>query len=168
MMRRLRHALVVLAAALAALGTPGAHAQSTVRLLVGFPPGGGADAVARALAPRLGEALGAEVVVDNRGGAGGQIAALALKAAPADGSTLFLSLDHTISIVPLVLKSPGYDPARDFVPVAGVATFHNVLAVASTSSASTRRAMIGLMGLPPRARLRISSVMRAGSLSFSR
>lgn len=49
--------------------------------------------------------------------------AQALKAAPADGNTLFLSHDHTITILPLVVKKPGYDPARDFVPVAGFATF---------------------------------------------
>ena len=72
--------------------------------------------------------LGAPVVVENRAGAGGQIAAQALKAAPADGHTLFLTHDHSISILPQVTKNPGFNPSLDFVPVAGFATFANVLA----------------------------------------
>jgi tripartite-type tricarboxylate transporter receptor subunit TctC len=75
--------------------------------------------------------------VDNRGGAGGQIAAQALKTAPADGHTLFLSHDHTISILPLVTKTPGFDPARDFTAVAGFATFVNALAVSGGTPART-------------------------------
>jgi hypothetical protein len=55
------------------------------------------------------------VIVENRAGAGGQIAAQALKAAPADGTTYFLTHDHTVSILPLVVKNPGFDPAKDFV-----------------------------------------------------
>ena len=104
--------------------------EDPVRILVGFPAGGGTDAIARTLAERLKDELGAPVIVENRAGAGGQIAAQALKAAPADGSTYFISHDHTISILPLVVKNPGFDPAQDFVPVAGFATFVNALAVA--------------------------------------
>ena len=106
-------------------------AARPLRILVGFPPGGGSDAIARLLADQLKDLLGAPVLVDNRPGAGGQIAAQALKAAPADGSTLFLSHDHTISILPLVTKNPGFSPAEDFVPVAGVATFVNAFAVSA-------------------------------------
>ena len=84
-----------------------AQAQSgTVKLMVGFPPGGGTDAIARILADKLKDQLAATVIVENRAGAGGQIAAQALKAAPADGSTFFLSHDHTVSILPLVVKNP--------------------------------------------------------------
>lgn len=107
-----------------------AQAQpGTVKLLVGFPPGGGTDTIARILADKLKEPLGSPVMVENRAGAGGRIAAQALKAAPADGGTFFLSHDHTVSILPLVMKNPGFDPARDFVAVAGFATFVNALAV---------------------------------------
>ena len=107
-----------------------AQAQTgTIRLLVGFPAGGGTDAIARTLAEKLKDTLGTNVIVENRGGAGGQIAAQALKAAPADGSTFLLSHDHTISILPLVVKNPGFEPAHDFVAVAGFATFVNALAV---------------------------------------
>ena len=65
------------------------------------------------------------------------MAAQALKAAPADGHTLFLSHDHSISILPQVVKNPGFDPATDFVPVAGFATFANVLAVSGGTPART-------------------------------
>lgn len=106
-----------------------AQAQpSVIRLMVGFPAGGGTDAIARVLAEQLGPALGANVIVENKAGAGGQIAAQALKIAPKDGSVLFLSHDHTISILPLVLKNPGFNPQQDFTPVAGFASFANGLA----------------------------------------
>jgi tripartite-type tricarboxylate transporter receptor subunit TctC len=117
----------------------GALAQPArqVRILVGFPPGGGTDAIARLLADRLKDALGAPVIVENRPGAGGQLAAQALKAAAPDGSTLFISHDHTISILPLVTKNPGFDPARDFVPVAGFASFVNAFAVPAGTPAKS-------------------------------
>ena len=115
-----------------------AQAQSgPIKLMVGFPPGGGTDAIARILADKLKDQMGVPVLVDNKAGAGGQIAAQALKAAPADGNTLFLSHDHTITILPLVVKNPGYDSARDFVPVAGFATFANGLAVSGGTPAKT-------------------------------
>ena len=115
-----------------------AQAQSgTVKLMVGFPPGGGTDAIARILAEKLKDQLGTTVIVENRAGAGGQIAAQALKAASADGSTFFLSHDHTISILPLVVKNPGFDPAHDFAAVAGFATFVNALAVSGGTPAKS-------------------------------
>ena len=113
-----------------------AHAQpGSVRILVGFPPGGGTDAIARVLADKLREPLGAPVIVENRAGAGGQLAAQALKAAAPDGNTLFISHDHTISILPLVVKHPGFDPQQDFVAVAGFATFVNGLALSGATPA---------------------------------
>lgn len=122
----------------ALLATGLAQAQSgPIKLMVGFPPGGGTDAIARILADKLKDQMGVPVLVDNKAGAGGQIAAQALKAAPADGNTLFLSHDHTITILPLVVKNPGYDSARDFVPVAGFATFANGLAVSGGTPAKT-------------------------------
>jgi tripartite-type tricarboxylate transporter receptor subunit TctC len=116
-------------------GLAAAQTARPVKILVGFPPGGGTDAIARILAERLKDDLGAAVVVENRPGAGGQIAAQALKAAPADGTTLFLSHDHTISILPQVTKNPGFDPAHDFVPVAGFASFVNAFAVSGGTPA---------------------------------
>jgi len=132
--RALRSTLAVSAFVLGGL----AQAQTgTIKLMVGFPAGGGTDAIARTLADKLKDQLGVPVIVDNRGGAGGQIAAQALKAAAPDGTTLFLSHDHTISILPLVVKNPGFDSAKDFVPVAGVATFVNALAVSGGTPAKS-------------------------------
>jgi len=114
------------------------QAQSgPIKLMVGFPPGGGTDAIARILADKLKDQLGVPVLVENKAGAGGQIAAQALKAAAPDGNTLFLSHDHSITILPLVVKNPGYDPAKDFVPVAGFATFANGLAVSGGTPAKS-------------------------------
>ncbi len=116
---------------------PADASAKTLRILVGFPPGGGTDAIGRLLADKLRERLGMTVVVENRPGAGGQIAALALKSAPADGTVLFLTHDHTISILPQVVKSAGFDPARDFVSAGGFATFVNGLAVSPGTPATT-------------------------------
>lgn len=108
-----------------------------VKLMVGFPPGGGTDAIARTLADKLKDQLGMPVVVENKAGAGGQLAAQALKAAAPDGMTLFLSHDHTISILPQVVKNPGFDSAKDFVPVAGFATFVNGFALSGGTPAKS-------------------------------
>ncbi|HBH38540.1 MAG TPA: Twin-arginine translocation pathway signal [Curvibacter sp.] len=129
-----RRTLGLAAAALLVAG-PALADTSTVKILVGFPPGGGTDAIARVLADKLKDQLGANVIVENRAGAGGQLAAQALKAAPADGTVLFLSHDHSISILPLTLKNPGFNPAEDFVPVAGFATFVNGLALSGGTPA---------------------------------
>jgi tripartite-type tricarboxylate transporter receptor subunit TctC len=133
--RALRRSLL---ATLLALGAGLAQAQSPqpVRILVGFPPGGGTDAIARLLGDKLKDTLGVPVVVENKAGAGGQLAAQALKAAPPDGNTLFLSHDHSVSILPLVTKNAGYETA-DLLPVAGFATFANALAVSGGTPAKT-------------------------------
>jgi tripartite-type tricarboxylate transporter receptor subunit TctC len=121
----------------AACGAAVAQSGRTVKILVGFPAGGGTDAIARTLAEKLKDELQATVLVENKPGAGGQIAAQALKTAAPDGTTFFISHDHTISILPLVVKNPGFDPARDFVPVAGFATFVNAFAVSGGTPAKS-------------------------------
>src|SRR5690606_28481816 len=118
------------------------HAQSPTKVLVGFPPGGGTDAIARIIAEQLQVELGSSVVVDNKPGAGGQLAAQALKAAAPDGRTLFLSHDHSVSILPLTMKNPGFDPAKDFAPVAGFATFVNAVALSGGTPARDFKAWI--------------------------
>ncbi|MCK9513188.1 MAG: tripartite tricarboxylate transporter substrate-binding protein [Pigmentiphaga sp.] len=121
------------AAALLACGTlaPGAaQAQDApIRMLVGFAPGGMTDMVARVLAQGLQTELGRTVVVENRAGAGGQIAAQALTGAAPDGNTLFLTNSHTTAMIPLTMKNPGYDVERDFVSVGLVATNPNFFIV---------------------------------------
>ena len=128
-----RIAAVAMATLLVAIS---AQAQS-VKLLVGFPPGGANDILARLLAEKLPGQLGTTVIVENRVGAGGQLAAQALKAAAPDGTTLFLSHDHTISILPQVVKNPGFDPTKDFTAVAGFATFVNAFAASGGTPAKS-------------------------------
>jgi tripartite-type tricarboxylate transporter receptor subunit TctC len=127
-----------------ALSSPwSAHATARtytgpIRLLVGFPPGGATDVVARAMVDKLGKAMnGQAFVVENKPGAGGQIAAQLLKAAPADGSTIMLSIDHTQVIIPLTIVGAGYDPVADFTALAGVANYYNVLAVSPATGVRT-------------------------------
>jgi len=130
-------ALALLAAA--ALGMSGGALSQTgpIKVLVGFPPGGGTDVIARVLADKLKDQLGVPVIVENKAGAGGQLAAQALKVATPDGNTLFLTHDHSVTILPLVMKNPGFDPAKDFVAVAGFATFVNALAVSGGTPAKS-------------------------------
>jgi len=131
-----RGALAALLATAAAV-SQAQPASTPVRILVGFPPGGGTDAIARTFADKLKDVLGSPVVVENKAGAGGQIAAQALKTAAPDGHTFFLSHDHSISILPLVTKNAGFDPAVDFIPVSGFATFANALAVSGGTPAQS-------------------------------
>ena len=133
--RRRFAATLLSAAAVAAAPSAWAANDTPIHILVGFPAGGGSDVIARLLAERLEKELGRTVLVENRPGAGGQIAAQQLKAARADGTTLFLSHDHTISILPQVVKKPGYAPQADFEPVGGIATFVNGLAVSGGTPA---------------------------------
>ncbi len=141
-----------LATAALLLTGPALADPATIKLMVGFPPGGGTDAIARVLADKLKDQLGTSVIVENKAGAGGQLAAQALKAAPADGSVLFLSHDHSISILPLTMKNPGFNPAQDFVPVAGFATFVNGLALSGGTPAKSYREYLAWVRENPKAR----------------
>jgi len=138
MTSRRRFTATLLASTVAA-AAPSAWAanEPPIHVLVGFPAGGGSDVIARLLAERLEKELGRSVLVENRPGAGGQIAAQLLKAAKPDGTTVFLSHDHTISILPQVVKKPGYAPHEDFTPLGGFATFVNGLAVSPGTPAKS-------------------------------
>ena len=105
------------------------YPQGPVRLNVGFPPGTGPDIVARTLAQHLGTRLGESVVVENKVGAGGQIAAQAVARAPADGQTLLLGEVGSISIAPATYANLNYQPERDFAPISEVVRADFVLVV---------------------------------------
>jgi len=131
-----RAAASVCALACGVGGAPAAWAQATAvpessRILVGFGAGGGIDLLARVLAERIPAHLGGKhnIIVDNRPGAGGQIAAQALLSAPADGSTFLIAPLITPVLSQIVYKKPGYDPAKDFTPVGLLAHFQFALAV---------------------------------------
>src|SRR5690349_17230601 len=99
-----------------------------VRLIVGFPPGGGADIVARQLTPKLGEQMGQAVAIDNRAGAAGNLAFELLAKAPADGYSIMLTTP-TIAVNPALYPKLAYDPVRDFAPVGLLATTVYILVV---------------------------------------
>ena len=100
-----------------------------MRIIVGFAAGGSSDIAARMLADKLKDSLGVPFIVENRVGGGGRIAAEALKNAAPDGTTFLLTPVVVPVLAPLVYKQLSYDPAKDFAPVAQVATYQFALAV---------------------------------------
>jgi len=110
-----------------------------VRLLVGFPPGGSADMTARVLADKLKDSLGVPVLVENRPGAGGQIAARAVKDAAPDGNTLMVVPFAVMVIQPMVFSSIKYDTTTDFTAVGNTVTFPLAIAVGPATPARNLR-----------------------------
>lgn len=109
------------------------YPDAPIRLNVGFPPGTGPDIVARTLSQQLGQRLHQSVVVENRAGAGGQIAAQAVARSPADGYTVLLGEVGSISISPATYNNLNYDPAKDFAPISEVVRADFVLVVPASS-----------------------------------
>ncbi|HUQ24218.1 MAG TPA: tripartite tricarboxylate transporter substrate binding protein [Burkholderiales bacterium] len=99
-----------------------------ITTVVGFEPGGGTDTTARIVAPALGDLLGQNVVVENRAGAGGNIAVDVVARAAPDGYTLVLANVGALTVNPHIMKTP-YDPLKDLVPISMAAVFANVLVV---------------------------------------
>jgi tripartite-type tricarboxylate transporter receptor subunit TctC len=124
----------LLIAAIALLAAAGAEAQSgypsrPVTMVVGFAPGGGTDAVARILAKNLSDSLGQQVLVENKAGAGGNIATEYVARAAPDGYTILLGNVGSLAVAPHVIVSLGYAPLRDFAPITMAVVFANVLVV---------------------------------------
>lgn len=108
----------------AALAAPAVFAQErTMRIWVGFPPGGSADTIARLLAEKLRASLGQNVIVENKPGAAGRLVLGELKRAVPDGQTLVLSPSGAMVIAPWLYSNIGYDPIKDFTPVSRLVTF---------------------------------------------
>ncbi|MEO7729174.1 MAG: tripartite tricarboxylate transporter substrate binding protein [Burkholderiales bacterium] len=120
-----------------------------VRLVVPFPPGGPADTVARVLAQKLTDALGQQVVVDNRAGATGTIGAGVVAKSPADGYTLLLGTSNELAMSPGLLDKLPYDPVRDFAPVSNVINFPNILVVNPHLPARTVAELVALARAKP-------------------
>jgi len=115
-----RRAILTIATAPLLLARPVRAAtwpERPLRLVVPFAPGGNADLVARSIGPTLSEALGQPVVVENRAGAGGSVAATAIARTRWDGVTLMVGSNGPLAINPVIQPNLGYDPARDFAPV---------------------------------------------------
>lgn len=148
-----RNFLIAAAATGALARTPVARAQTlagrSIRLLVPFPAGGPTDIVARPLAQLLGEALGANVIIDNRGGAGGSVGAEAVAKAAPDGMTLLMATVGTHAINPSLYKKLGYDPVRDFTPVALVAAAPLAIVVHPSLAADSIASLVALARRTP-------------------
>jgi len=159
MMRR--RSFVRSAAALATLSASGlaprAQAQSPapafpsqqIKFIVPYSPGGLPDTVARVVAKKLTERIGQSVVVDNRPGANGVVAATAVTGAAPDGHTLLLTDDSMMTINPLIYKNLGYDAKKDFLPTALIATAPLFLAVHPSVPANTFQELVALVKSKP-------------------
>jgi tripartite-type tricarboxylate transporter receptor subunit TctC len=132
-------ALLAASAALHAQGYP----TKPVRIIVGFTPGAGVDIAIRQIAPRIGEALGQQIVIDNRPGAGGNIGAELAARAPADGYTLFAG-GAPAAISQTLYAKLGYDLLKDFETVALVASVSNVLVIHPSLPAKSVKDLVAI------------------------
>ena len=143
------------ASALVTAITPARAAQSPdyptrpVRLLVPFAPGGGADTLARIVTPKLSESMGQQWVVDNRGGAGGNIAAETVARAAPDGYTVFMGFSTVLTVNPSLYKLD-FNMERDLQPVTLLASAQYILVVHPSVQASTGAALIDEVDVHPR------------------
>src|SRR5437870_10919316 len=141
MHRRFGVAICALLVALLAGFGAGASAQDKfdrpVRIVVGFAAGGTADIIARVVADKLKVTLGQPVIIDNRPGAVGRIAADAVKAAAPDGTTIMVMPIGPMAVVPHTYKTLSYDPLKDFAPIGMGSTFQFAVAAGPQSGAKT-------------------------------
>jgi tripartite-type tricarboxylate transporter receptor subunit TctC len=129
--------------------TAQAYPAKPIRIICPFPPGGGVDITARAIAQELAKLLGQPVTVENRPGAGGNVgAAEAARAAP-DGHTLFLTLNSLHAISPLLYAKLPFDPNRDFAYITPLVQFNNILVVGPSLPAKSTRELIALAKREP-------------------
>lgn len=144
-LRSMRRGLLLLALGLAgaaALAQTTTWPSKPVRLVVAFPPGGLADVMARMLAPQLGEALGQPVVIDNRGGASGNLAAIEMVRNGGDGHTFMVNVTTVESVNPLMFDRMPFDPVRDLQHVALLANTQLFLIIRPTLPASSLKEFV--------------------------
>jgi len=143
--------IVLAAAALAVAGTVGGQSfpSRPVTLTVGFAPGGGTDTAARIIAQKLSENLGQSVVVDNKAGAGGNLAAQHIAMAAPDGYTIHLTSVGPMSVSPHLVKDLAFDPKRDIAPITMGVVFPNVMVVHSGVPAKTLDEFVALAKQKP-------------------
>ncbi len=146
-----RYALAALAALAAASVASAQEAWPArpIQMVIPFPPGGPTDVTGRVLAEKLSLELKRNVVVENKAGASGNIGAQFVAKAAPDGYTIFFSTGGTHGINPFLYAKPGYDPVKDFVPVAWVTTSPNILVVHPSFPAKTLTELIALAKASP-------------------
>ena len=121
-----------------------------IRFLIPFAPGGGADALARILSPKLSESMGQQWVVDNRAGAAGNISAETVARAAPDGYTALMGFSTVLTVNPTLYKLP-FDPARDLAPVTLLATAQYLLVVHPSVAAASVKELVALAKQKPKA-----------------
>jgi tripartite-type tricarboxylate transporter receptor subunit TctC len=147
----LRGALVAFGVVLAIIPAP-AHAdypERAITVIVPFPPGGGSDIVMRLVAAKVAESIGKPVVIENRPGAAGNVAALAIKNAPPDGYLLMLGHTGTHAINPSLYADLKFDPVKDFSPITALTAFNNILVVPAASPAKSVADLVTLAKSKP-------------------
>ena len=153
MRARICGAVCVIGLCLASLESARAQAYPVkpVRMIVPFPAGGATDIVGRLVAQKLSEAWGHQVIVDNRGGAGGTIGSEVAAKSPPDGYTILVGTSSTHAVAPSLYSKLGYDPVRDFAPVTLIANATILLAVHPSVPAKNVRELIALAKRQPNA-----------------
>jgi tripartite-type tricarboxylate transporter receptor subunit TctC len=144
--------LTALIAAVSAGAAPAAaqtYPSRPITLVVPFPPGGSATIIARIIADKMSEGLGQQIVVDNRGGAGGSIAARQVAKSAPDGATLLLAFTGTLAVGPLIFANVGYDPRRDFAGIGLIGMAPSVLAVHPSVPARSVADLVGIAKAEP-------------------
>lgn len=149
-------ALALVCAVAAAMVAPAVHGQPAapypnkpLRLVVPFPAGGGGDTLARLVMLRAARELGQPIVVENLGGAGGNVGSAAAAKAPADGYTLLYGTNGTHAINHAIYKSPGFDPIRDFEPVSQLTRIAAMVVVRPTLPVNTMAELTRLLKSSP-------------------
>jgi tripartite-type tricarboxylate transporter receptor subunit TctC len=144
-----RAALVAVGFALAAPAVSQHYPAKPIRLMVPFPPGGSTDIIARIVAQKLGAQLGQQLVIENRGGAGGTIGTAVAAKAPADGYLLTVASTSTHVVAPSVYSKLDYDPVRDFAPVSLIAVTPYLLVVNPSVPATSVKELVALLKSQP-------------------
>ena len=154
--RKFRRALVFGGALIAGLATTAVvvsaqarYPNQTIKIVVGFAAGGGNDIIARIIGQKLQEGLGTTVIIENRPGAGGKIAAEAVMTAPPDGYTLLVGAAGAMSIIPAISVKQPYHGTKDFAPISMVAAFPLILVVQASHPAKNVKDLVAWMKANP-------------------
>jgi tripartite-type tricarboxylate transporter receptor subunit TctC len=154
--RALARALVVLVLIAGSSGVAWAQADPattypsrTIRIVVGFAAGGGNDIIARIVAQKMQEDFGQPVIVENKVGGGGSVAAIAVRAAAADGYTLLVGASGAMSVIPAISVKPPYATLKDFAPISNLASFPLILVVHPSNPAKNVQDLVAFMKANP-------------------
>jgi len=135
------------------LGAPSAAAagfpETTITIVVPYPPGSTADTIPRLVSPLMSKSLGVPVIIENRGGANGSIGAVRVASSPADGHTILLATTGMLAINQWIYENPTYNPEKDFTPITNGASTPNILVVNPSIKASSLKELVALAKAEP-------------------